>query len=165
MGIGVQEKVHHIVGERAADEKFHGEVIHALGVVARISALGINPSPRQKFPHGERERLESFVRRRARQADDLVDQQVLLVQDLVQARRSVQVARVLVQSRGNSIGLPGLPNRFRLLIDHATSASGSELRIAGTLPDSDWNLMNVGVLAGADPAQDPVIVQSARAMS
>ena len=48
----IEKKVRDIVSQRTTDEKFHREIVNALGVLALIGLLGPNPSLRKDVTHG-----------------------------------------------------------------------------------------------------------------
>ena len=47
---GIEQEIRHIVGQRAAEEKLHGKIIDALGVLALIGVFGEQPALREDVP-------------------------------------------------------------------------------------------------------------------
>ena len=95
-GDGVEQEVRDIVGQRAADEKLHREVIDALGVLALVGVLGEQPALREDVPDGAGNGLEAFSRARGGQFDDVIEEQVPLVKRLIRARELHRTAPVLL---------------------------------------------------------------------
>ena len=93
----VEQQVRDVVGERAADQELHREVVDALGVLALVGALGAHPALREDVPHGARDGLEALPRTERRGVDDVVEQQMPLVERIVRAGELDRAAAVLLE--------------------------------------------------------------------
>ena len=80
---GIEEKVRDIVGQRAADEKFHREIVNALGVLALIGLFGTHPSLRKNIAHGAGDGLKTLARADRRCFHDVVKDEVPLIKRIV----------------------------------------------------------------------------------
>ena len=69
-----------VVRERATEQELHREVVHALGVLARVGLLRVDPALREQIPHRARERLEALARAGVRDRDDVVEGEMSLVE-------------------------------------------------------------------------------------
>ena len=102
-GDGIEQEVRHIVGQRAADEKLHRQVIDALGVLALIGVLREHPALREDVPDGAGKGLEAFSRAHGGQFDDVVEDQVPLVKRVVRPRElapgRTRIARLVSPNR------------------------------------------------------------------
>src|SRR5437762_843712 len=76
----IKKKVRNIVGERAADEKFHREIINPLWILALIGFFRIHPSLRKDIAHGAGDRLKTLSSADRRYFHDVVKEQVPLVE-------------------------------------------------------------------------------------
>ena len=79
----IEEKVRDIVGQRAADEKLHREIVDALGVLALVGLFGVYPTLRQDIPHGAGKGLETFARTGGHQLKDVIEEEMTLVKSVV----------------------------------------------------------------------------------
>ena len=77
---GIEQEIRHVVGQRAADEKLHREVIDALGVLAAYGFLRLHPALRQDVAHRASEGLETLARVGGRRFDDVVEDEVPFVE-------------------------------------------------------------------------------------
>ena len=100
---GIQQQVGDIVGQRAADEKLHREVIDALGVLALVGVLGEHPPLRKDVPDGAGEGLKTIARVGAGHVDDVVKQQMPLIQAAVRAGEVDRTAPVLLEKLPNAL--------------------------------------------------------------
>ncbi len=85
-GERIEQEVHHIVGQRAADEKLHREIVDALGVLALVSVLRKHPALCEDVPHGAGQGLELFAWAGRCRFDDVVENEVALVKRVVRPR-------------------------------------------------------------------------------
>jgi hypothetical protein len=72
-GDGIQQQVRHVVGQRAAEEEFHRQVIDPLGVFALVGLLGPHPALAEDIADGTGERLEAVPRPGGCRVDDVVE--------------------------------------------------------------------------------------------
>ena len=84
----LEQQVHDVVGQRAADEELHRQVVDALGVLALVGLLGEHPALREDVAHGAGEGLEALARRRRRPARRRCRKQVPLVERVVRPGES-----------------------------------------------------------------------------
>ncbi len=82
----LKQEIYYVVGERAANEKLHGKVVDALGVLARIRVLTVQPSLRQDVSHRTSKSLEALTWTDSSRVEDIVKHQMALVQCLFGAR-------------------------------------------------------------------------------
>ena len=92
----IEQEVGDVVGQRAADEELHREVVDALGVLALVRVLRVDPSLRKDVPHGAGEGLETLARAGSRQVDDVVEDQVPFVERVVRPRELNRATPVLL---------------------------------------------------------------------
>ena len=92
----IKKKVRNIVGERAADEKFHREIVNALRILALIGFLGMHPSLRKNVAHGAGDGLKTLARADRRYFHDVVKDEVPLVERVVRSRKLNWPAAVLL---------------------------------------------------------------------
>ena len=79
----IEQEVRDIIGQGAADEKFHREIVDALGVLAMVGVLRSHPSLREDVAHGAGECLEAFAGADGCRFDDMVEEQVPLVEGVL----------------------------------------------------------------------------------
>ena len=79
----IEQQIRDIVGQRAADEKLHREVVDALRVLALVGVLRQHPALREDIPHGAGEGLKALARAGRRQIDDVVEEEMPLVERIV----------------------------------------------------------------------------------
>ncbi len=82
----IQQQIGYIVGERAANQELHGQVVDALGIRLRVGALGVYPALREDVAHRAREGLESLARPGGRRVHDGVEYEMSLVAVCVRQR-------------------------------------------------------------------------------
>src|SRR5262245_37257524 len=58
---GIEKEVHHVVGQRTADEKLHRKVVNTLRILALVGVLGLHPALREDVPYRSSERLEPLA--------------------------------------------------------------------------------------------------------
>ncbi len=102
-GDRVEQQVHDVVRERAADQELHRQVVDALRVLALVRLLGADPPLRQDVPHRARARLEAFARPSGSGIADAVEEQMALIEPIGGARELDGAAAILreqVRRRG-----------------------------------------------------------------
>ena len=109
LGDGIEQEVRYVVGQRAAEEELHRQVVDALGVLALVGLLGQHPALREDVAHGARERLEALARAGGSRADDVVEQQVAFIECLVRSGKLDGAAAVLSAELRQAVG----PRRCR----------------------------------------------------
>ena len=82
----VEQEVGDVVGQRPADQEFHRQVIDPLRIFPLIGLLGMQPAMRQEIPDGAREGLEALAQAHGRQADDIVENEVTLIERIMASR-------------------------------------------------------------------------------
>ena len=106
----VEEEVQDVVGERAADQELHGEVVDALRVLALVGVLGAQPALREDVPHGAGDGLVALARPDRRRVDDVVEHQMPLVERIAGPGELDRAAAVLLeQLRRIGVGPPLRP--------------------------------------------------------
>ena len=91
----VEQQVHDVVRERAADQELHRQVVDALRVLALVGLLGADPPLGQDVAHRARDRLEPLARPGGRDVADAVEEQMALVERIGGARELDGAAAVL----------------------------------------------------------------------
>src|SRR5256885_16983038 len=94
-----EQQVRDVVGERAADQKFHREVVDTLGVHALVGLLRADPSLREDVTHGARERLVALTRTGGGRIDNVVEEQVPLIERVSSTREFHPATSVLPEQR------------------------------------------------------------------
>jgi hypothetical protein len=59
---GIEHHVHYVVGERPADEELDRDIVDALGVLALVGLVGLEPAVRQNVAHRPGGRLVALPR-------------------------------------------------------------------------------------------------------
>ena len=101
---GIEQQVGDIIGQRAANEKLHREIVDAFGVVALICFLRLHPALRQDIPHGVRHRLKTLTGAGHRQLDDVVEDEMAFIERIVRAREPNRATAVLAEELRHSVG-------------------------------------------------------------
>ena len=83
--IQVKPKIGDIVGQGAAEQKFHRKVVNALGVALPVGLFGFQPALRKHVAHGTRDGFELVAGGGFRFRDDLVECDMPLVKGIVAA--------------------------------------------------------------------------------
>src|SRR5215469_6629076 len=76
----VQEKVGDVVRERAAYQELHRQVVHHLGVLARVRRRGEGPTLGQQIPHRSRKGLELVAGGGSARISCLIEEKMAVVQ-------------------------------------------------------------------------------------
>src|SRR5207253_11471884 len=92
----IKKKVRNVVGERAANQELHREIINALGVNALVGFLGINPALRKNIAYGAGDGLKTLARADRRRFHDVIKDKVPLVERVVRSRKLHRPATVLI---------------------------------------------------------------------
>src|SRR5262249_33283159 len=92
----IEEEVRDVVGQGAADEELHREIVDALGVLALVGILRKYPALREDVPHRVGECLETFMGAGSGRLDDVVEKQVPLVEGVVRSRELNRTTPVLL---------------------------------------------------------------------
>jgi hypothetical protein len=95
----IEQKVRDVVGQRAADEELHGQVVDALGVLSFVGLLGAHPALRQDISHRAGGRLELLPRACRDRVDDVVEEEVPLVEPVGRTRELNRATSVLFEQR------------------------------------------------------------------
>ena len=82
----IEEKVGNVVGERAANQKLHREIIDTLGVSALVRLLGMHPALRENIAHGAGEGLKTLARAGIHQFNDIVEDEMAFIECIVRPR-------------------------------------------------------------------------------
>lgn len=80
--IRLKPKIGDIVGQGATEQKFHREVVNALGVALLAGLLGFQPALREHVAHGMRDGLELVAGGSFRFRDDLVERDVPVIKSI-----------------------------------------------------------------------------------
>ena len=92
----IEEKIRDVVGQRAADEKLHREVVDALRVLALVGRLGMHPSLRQNIAHGAGDSLKALAWAGGHQFDDVVEDEMPFIERVIRSRERNRPAAVLL---------------------------------------------------------------------
>jgi hypothetical protein len=99
-----EQEVRGVVGEGAAEQKLHREVVHTLRVLSLIRFLGVNPSLREDVSHRAGEGLEPLPCIGGRQPDDVVEDEMAFVEPVVRPRERDGTAAVLLEKLRTAVG-------------------------------------------------------------
>ena len=105
-GQRIEQEVGDVVGQRAADEKLHREVVDALGVLALVGLLREHPALREDIPHGAGGASKRSPAVPPRRVDDVVEQQMAFVERVGGARELDRAAAVLLEELRDRIDGP-----------------------------------------------------------
>ena len=100
----IEEKVGDVVGQRAADEKLHREVVDTLRVLTLVGRLGIHPSLRQNIAHGTGDSLKALAWAGGHQFDDVVENEMPFIERVIRSRERNRPAAVLLDELHHVIG-------------------------------------------------------------
>jgi hypothetical protein len=103
-GEGVEQEVRDVVGQGAAQEELHREIVHALGIAALVGVLRAQPSLGEDVPHGAGEGLEAVPRAGGGQIDDVVEVQVPLVECVVRPGKLNRPTPVVLAELRQAVG-------------------------------------------------------------
>src|SRR5262245_57340014 len=95
-GNWIEEEVCDVVGQRAANEKFHREVINAFRILALIGLVGTYPSLRKDITHRAGEGFKTLARADLRSVYHVVKHHVSLIERLVRSSELNRPAAVLL---------------------------------------------------------------------
>ena len=109
----IEQQVHDVVRERAADQELHRQVVDALRVLALVGLLGAHPSLGQDVAHRARERLEALARSGGRGIEDAVEDEMALVERIGAARELDGAAAVLLEKVSRMIAPLSVPTGIR----------------------------------------------------
>src|SRR5207248_1896745 len=93
----VEPKIENVVTQRAADQKFHRQVINALRILAIIGVLGAVPALGKDVPYRARDRFVTFSWPDLGGIDAAVEHQMPLVKRIVAPGESDRAAAILFQ--------------------------------------------------------------------
>ena len=93
----IKQEVGNIVGQRTPDEKFHGEVINALGIRSIISLLSLHPALREDVSYRTGERFKAFTRTRHFRVDHSVKKQMAFVKRVFRSDKWSRAASIVMQ--------------------------------------------------------------------
>ncbi len=93
----IKKKVRNIVSERAADEKFHREIINPLWILALIGFFRMHPSLRKNIAHRAGDRLKTLSRSDRRHFHNVVKEEVPLVERVVRSGELNRPAAILLE--------------------------------------------------------------------
>src|SRR4029078_5500249 len=79
----IEQESDHIVGERAANEKLHGEIIDTFRIFAVICVPRTDPSLRQDIPRRTGDRFKTLTWTGRCQINDVVEDEVPLIERIV----------------------------------------------------------------------------------
>ena len=102
----IEQQVHDVVGERAADQELHRQVVDPLRVLALVGLLGAYPSLGQDVAHGASEGLEAFARSGGRGSEDAVEDEMALIEPVGAPREPDRATAVLCEKVGGLIAVP-----------------------------------------------------------
>src|SRR5580658_7773659 len=94
----IQQQVGDVVGQRTSDEKLHGKVIDAFGILSLISVLGQHPTLSENVSHGTGERFKALTRTRYFGIDRSVKNQVPFIKSVFRPNKRHRSIPVLLQS-------------------------------------------------------------------
>ena len=92
----VEHQVGDVVGQRAADQELHRQVIDALRVFPMIGAQRQRPALRQHVTHRTGRRLEGLARPGGARVDEIVEQEMAFEQRVGVAGKSDRVGTVVL---------------------------------------------------------------------
>src|SRR6266542_3510132 len=128
---GTEHQIRDVVGQRAADQEFHREVIDALGIEALVGLLRAHPALREDVADGACEGLVPIARAAGRRVDHVVEEQVPLVERVRATRELHRPAAVLLAQRRHGGRGGRRSRRWTLLWAHRRTFSRRRLAGAG----------------------------------
>src|SRR3984885_1467317 len=94
----IEQQVGDVVGQRTSDQKFHGEVIDAFGILSLISVLGQHPALRENVSHGTGERLKALTRTRYFGIDRSVKNEMPFIKSVFRPDKRHRAIAILLQN-------------------------------------------------------------------
>jgi hypothetical protein len=94
---GIEHEIHHIVAERAADEKLDRDIVNPLRILACVGLVGTQPALRQYVSHRAGGGLVAFARIGGLGLDDVVELQMPLVERIRRAREARRADAVFLK--------------------------------------------------------------------
>src|SRR5580700_2203315 len=98
---GIEQEVRNIVGQRAADEKLHGEVVNALGIVLFVGCFCLNPALGEDVADGMRESFEAFPGAGYLRVDRPIKNQMAFVEGAVGPGKRNRATAILLEKVWN----------------------------------------------------------------
>jgi hypothetical protein len=95
----IKQQVGDVIGQRAAEEEFHGEVVHALRIRLFVCFLGEHPSLRKDISDGSRDSCKALTQANQLLVDDIVEMKMPFVQP-VRSHKLNGAAPVLFEELG-----------------------------------------------------------------
>src|SRR5262249_30357385 len=96
----IEQEIGDVIGQRAADQKLHREVVHALRIAGFVSFFRKHPPLREHVPHRPRESLEAVAGGGSLRIDGVVKKEVALIERVVGSGKMDRTASVAVQEFG-----------------------------------------------------------------
>jgi hypothetical protein len=142
-GEGVEQEVHHVVRQRAADQELHRQVVDPLGVLPRVDVLRAHPPLGEDVANGAGKGLELLAGAGVRELGGVVEEEVSLVERAVRPGKLDRAAAVLSAEFRQAVGRRGRRRGRRLLRGHAgllsrRTGNSQATRGAATLMGSAW---------------------------
>jgi hypothetical protein len=92
---GTDEQIGDVVGQRASDQEFHREVVHALGILPFVGLLREHPPLREDVPDGARQRLVPLACTNGCRIGHVVKEQMPLIEGIRSAGQPHRAAAIL----------------------------------------------------------------------
>src|SRR5205823_2879305 len=118
LGGRIEQQVYEVVCQRPSDEKFHGQVVYALGVFAFVSGFGANPALRKNIPDRAGNRLEALTRPGSIWCNNIVEEQMALIKRVIRAGEPDWTAAVLLQQIRSQLRVLRLLNNGTFSLVH-----------------------------------------------
>ena len=96
---GIEHEIHHVVAERAADQKLDRDVVDPLRILARVSLVGAQPTIRNDVPHRTGRGFVALARVGRVGLDDVVELQVSLIERVGRSGEAHRAGAVALENR------------------------------------------------------------------
>src|SRR6185369_208528 len=103
----IEQQIGNVVGQRAANKKFHREVVHPLRILAFVCFFGMYPSLRKDVTNGVSKRLKARSEIGCAEIHDVVKEKVALIERVVGSGKLNRTTAILLQEPRNVIRCRG----------------------------------------------------------
>ena len=94
----IEQQIGNVVGERAANEKFHREIVHSLRILAFVRVFGTYPSLRKDVTNRVSKRLKACSGIGYAEIHDVVKKKVALIERVVGSGKLNRTTAILLQA-------------------------------------------------------------------
>src|SRR5262249_18406124 len=156
----IEQQVHDVVRQRAADQELHRQVVDALRVPPFVGLPRAHPAQGQEVAQGGNEGLEARAGSRLGRRDDAVEEQIALVEPIAgppelngPAPVLLQKVRLVIGVRSRADGdLPRLSHLFAPRFRAPRLLVAIALHVAGLVPQANHRTGGLVLLPACAPA-------------